>query len=232
MIADLPLYIVVLFIVTTLLTVGIFQSATNRTGFNSKIAKVIYFLLPFWLIFQAILSITGFYQVTDSFPPRLIAFGVFPAVIFIVGLFVFSRDFIAKLPLKTITFIQIVRIPVEIALFLLYRNGQIPQLMTFEGRNFDILVGLTAPIVAWLAFCNGKINKPLLVIWNVFGLILLANIVTHAALSLPSPIQQFAFDQPNKAVLYFPFIWLPTMIVPIALFCHLASFWQLLKRQN
>jgi len=32
-----------------------------------------------------------------------------------------------------------------------------------------------------------------------------------------------AFDQPNIAVLYFPFSWLPTYVVPVVLFCHLAA---------
>ena len=46
----------------------------------------------------------------------------------------------------------------------------IPQLMTFEGRNFDILSGITAPIIYWLAFRSGKTNRPLLIIWNILAL--------------------------------------------------------------
>ena len=76
-------------------------------------------------------------------------------------------------------------------------------------------------------FRGGKINRPLLIVWNFICLILLVNIVSHAALSVPSPIQQFGFGQPNVAVLAFPFIWLPSTIVPIVLFTHLVSLWQL-----
>jgi hypothetical protein len=101
--------------------------------------------------------------------------------------------------------------------------------MTFEGRNFDILSGITAPIIFWLAFRKGKIKRPLLIIWNIFALILLFNIVTHAILSFPFPFQQMAFDQPNRGVLYFPFIWLPTVVVPVVLFAHLISLWKLFK---
>ena len=104
--------------------------------------------------------------------------------------------------------------------------------MTFEGRNFDILAGITAPLIAWLAFRGGKINRPLLIVWNIFALILLINIVVNAVLSFPSPFQQFAFEQPNLAVLYFPFQWLPSVIVPIVLFSHLASLWQLFKTDS
>lgn len=59
---------------------------------------------------------------------------------------------------------------------------------------------------------------------------LLINIVIRALLSFPSPMQQLAFDQPNRAIIYFPFIWLPTVVVPIILFSHLASIWQLFRK--
>jgi len=49
------------------------------------------------------------------------------------------------------------------------------------------------------------------------------NIVINAILSVPTPIQQFAFDQPNIAILYFPFTWLPCFIVPAVLLSHIVS---------
>jgi hypothetical protein len=58
----------------------------------------------------------------------------------------------------------------------------------------------------------------------------LANIVIIAILSAPTPMQKFGFEQPNVGVVYFPFIWLPTIIVPIVLFAHLASLLQVSRR--
>jgi len=49
-------------------------------------------------------------------------------------------------------------------------------------------------------------------------------------LSAPSPIQKIAFEQPNIAILYFPFCWLPTFIVPIVLFSHLVAVRKLVLR--
>ena len=230
---NLPWYISVTFIVTTFLTVGFFLFAIRQTVFETISAKIFSFLLAFWLIFQAIFGIGGFYLKTDVVPPRLLLFGVFPAFLIIILYFVFARkSFIEKLPLKILTLLHIIRIPVEIVLFWLFEQKMIPQLMTFEGRNFDILSGITAPIIYWLAFRSGKTNRPLLIIWNIFALGLLINIVINAILSFPFPFQQFAFDQPNRAVLYFPYVWLPTIIVPIVLFAHLISLWQLRKSNN
>ncbi|MDB6080057.1 MAG: putative transrane protein of unknown function, partial [Akkermansiaceae bacterium] len=48
-------------------------------------------------------------------------------------------------------------------------------------------------------------------------------------LSAPFPFQRLALDQPNVAILSFPFIWLPTFIVPVVLFTHLASIRQLAR---
>ena len=227
---NLPWYVSVTFIVTTFLTVGFFLFAIRQTVFETFPAKIFSFLIAFWLIFQAIFGIGGFYLKTDVVPPRLLLFGVVPAFLTIILYFVFARkNFIEKLPLKILTLLHIIRIPVEIVLFWLFEQKMIPQLMTFEGRNFDILSGLTAPIIYWLAFRGGKTNRPLLIVWNIFALGLLTNIVVNAILSFPFPFQQFAFDQPNRAVLYFPYVWLPTIVVPIVLFAHLIALWQLRK---
>lgn len=230
MIENLPFYVSATFILTTFIAVGMFLYAVNRAAPASVSTVILNFLIPFWLLFQAALTIAGFYLKIESLPPRLPVFAVFPALVTIVLLFIFSRkSLIASLPLKILTLLHIVRIPVELVLFWLFQNSLVPRLMTFEGVNYDILSGITAPLVVWLAFRNGNINRRLLIVWNIFALLLLINIVASAVLSFQTPFQQFAFDQPNRAVLYFPFVWLPAAVVPIVLFCHLASLYQLLK---
>jgi hypothetical protein len=108
----------------------------------------------------------------------------------------------------------------------------VPKVMTFEGWNFDVISGLTAPLVAFFAFRNCQTNRPLLVAWNLAALALLTNVVVIAIFSLPSPIQKLGFEQPNIAVAYIPFIWLPALIVPIVLFSHLAALWNLLRHRE
>ena len=230
---NLPSYVSIIFILTTFLTVGFLFRAIRDSVFDTIAAKTVVFLITFWIFFQAIFSLYGFYTNTQTVPPKLASFGVFPAILLIVSLFIFARkSFIEPLPLKLLTLLSIVRIPVEIGIFWLFQNKLMPQIMTFEGWNFDILSGISAPIIAWFAFRGNKINRPILIAWNIFALLLLAIIVTIAILSLPSPIQKLAFEQPNFAVLYFPFIWLPTIIVPIVLFSHLASLWILCKSEQ
>lgn len=105
-------------------------------------------------------------------------------------------------------------------------------LQTFEGRNFDIISGLTAPAIFYFGFIKNQIDKKLILVWNFICLGLLINIVVNAVLSAPFPFQKFAFDQPNIAVLYFPFNWLPSCVVPLVLLSHLATIRQLLNEER
>ena len=229
MIEGVPQYVSTVFILTTFLSIGFLFYAIKQKSLDTFPAKLVVTLIAFWLILQAVLGLGGFYLKTDAVPPRF-PFLAAPTLLLIAFLFAFYRKgFIDALPLKVLTLLHIVRIPVEIVLWWLYQSGQVPQLMTFEGRNFDILAGITAPIIAWLAFRGNSVNRPILIVWNIVCLILVSNIVTNAVLSAETPIQQFAFDQPNRAVLYFPYVWLPAIIVPIVLFAHLASLWQTLS---
>lgn len=219
----LPVYISIVFGLTTLLTVLLFYKAAN----NSKITLII---LLAWLALQCAVSLTGFYTVTDAFPPRFV-FLVFPAFVFIIILFatVKGRKYIDGLDLRTLTILHIVRIPVEIVLFWLFLYKTLPQLMTFEGRNFDIIAGITAPVIFYLGFIKKLIGRKTMLLWHFICLALLLNIVANAVLSAPFSFQQFAFDQPNIAVLYFPFVWLPCCVVPLVLFSHLAAIRKLLQ---
>ena len=232
MIENLPAYVSITFTLTTFLTVGIFLYAVRQTVIQTVPAKILISLTAFWLLFQAVLAMGGFYVQSGAFPPRIVLFGVFPVILLIIAYFVFFREnFIERLPLKVLTLLHVIRIPVEFVLLWLFQNGLVPEVMTFEGRNFDILSGLTAPVIFWLAFRGNKPNRALLIVWNICALILLVNIVSTAVMAMPSPMQSLGLDQPNIGVFYFPFHWLPSVVVPIVLFCHLASLWKLLKNK-
>jgi hypothetical protein len=225
MIPNLPLAINVLFIVTTLLTIFLFYKATK----NSKSTLI---LLLTWVIFQAAIGLSGFYTITNTFPPRF-ALLALPALLFIIVLFVTAsgRVYLDSLDAKALTILHMVRIPVELCLYWLFLHKAIPKLMTFEGRNFDIIAGLTAPLIFYFGYIKGKLSKAILLLWNFICLGLLLNIVINAVLSAPSSFQQFAFGQPNTAILYFPFVWLPACVVPLVLLAHLVCIRKLLLRK-
>ncbi len=224
MIPNLPIYISLVFALTTFLTVFIFYKATH----DSKKALGI---IIFYMVVQAIFAFSGLYQKTDILPPLILVLGVLPTILMMFILFLTSkgRAFIDSLNPKILTILHTIRIPVEIVLLWLFLSGAIPQMMTFEGQNFDILAGLTAPIIYYFGFVKQRLGKTTLLIWNFLMLVLLFNIIITATLCAPLPFQQFAFDQPNIGILYFPFVWLPTCVVPIVLFSHFATIRQLIR---
>lgn len=224
MISQLPLYISLAFGLTTFLTVWLFYRATRQS-------KTALFVLLIWMALQAVLGLTKFYQRTDSVPPRFPVL-IVPPLLLISSLLLTrrGRQFIDDLRLDRLTLLHVVRVPVEVVLFWLFLNRAVPQLMTFEGRNFDVLSGITAPIVYYFGFVNRKLPPAILLVWNVVCLGLLLNIVLTAALSVPSPFQQIAFEQPNVAILHFPFVWLPSVIVPIVLLARISALRQLMRK--
>lgn len=237
MIENLPAYISIIFGLATVATLLLFYLAVKKStqGMKSKKATTILFGLIIWLTIQAVLTLKNVYNSdAASIPPKILLFGILPAVLIIIFLFATrkGRKFIDSLPLTNITYLNVVRIPVELILFWLFLNKTIPQLMTFEGRNFDIIAGITSPFIAYFGLTKGKLSNQLILCWNFICLALLFNIVINAFFSVPSPLQKFAFDQPNIAILNFPFSWLPTFIVPVVLFGHLTSIRQLIKMKT
>ena len=216
--------IITLFAFTTVIAVWLLFKAAHYS--RTLIAVVIG-----WIIVQSILGILGFYTNWTSVPPRF-ALLIGPPVLVIITMLLLKRGrrFIDALNIETLTILHVLRIPVEITLYYLLLARLIPASMTFEGSNFDILSGITAPIVYYFAFVLKKINARVLLIWNFFCLALLLNVVITAILSVPAPFQHFAFDQPNIGVGYFPFVLLPAVLVPIVLLSHLASIRQLSKK--
>ena len=103
--------------------------------------------------------------------------------------------------------------------------------MTFEGRNFDILIGIIAPIIGYYV-TKGLIKRKSLIMWNAIGLFFVLFIVVNAVLSIEGPFQVFAFDQPNKAVNYFPYVLLPAVIVPIVIYTHISDILILIKQRE
>ena len=219
---NLPFIIPILFVLTTLITVWQFYNAANRS-------RAVIVSLSLLLLLQAAVALSGFYQVTESFPPRFVLL-IGPGLLFSVFLFLtkWGRIFIDSLNIEKLTLLHTLRIPVEITLYFVWTAKLIPGLMTFEGDNYDIISGLTAPVIFYLVFVSKKLNHKSLLIWNLVCLGLLVNVLVIAILSAQTPFQKLAFDQPNIGVTIFPFVWLPSVIVPIVFLSHLAAIRQLI----
>ena len=208
------------FLVTTLLFLLFFYLATGR---NKRVLLV----SIFWLILIGSFSLTGFFQNTNTVPPRFLIV-LIGTIIFIVFLY---KRLKTVIDYRKAMIVHALRIPVEITLYFLFLQNQVPEIMTLKGLNYDIIIGISALIFLILSQLF-KINLRIktFLIWNIIGLLFLMNIVVIAIISAPLPIQQLSFEQPNIAVLSFPYILLPSFIVPIVILTHIISLKQLAQR--
>ena len=129
---------------------------------------------------------------------------------------------LARLPLWALVGAQGFRLPLELAMHAMYERGIMPELMSYSGRNFDIVTGITALMVGTLV-ATGVAGRRLVVFWNVLGTVLLVNVLVVAILATPS-IRYFGEDQLNVWVTYPPFVWLPGVMVLAALAGHVVIY--------
>ena len=71
MIVELPAYVSIVYILTTFASIGFLLQCVKTAGLNSLAAKILLYILPLWLIFQGVLGQAGFYQETETSPPRI-----------------------------------------------------------------------------------------------------------------------------------------------------------------
>jgi len=203
-----------------------FDRQPRRNAFKIKTTL----LLALWLGYISILSINNVFLNT-SFPPRLPVLLVFPAFGFIAYFFLSKRfaGIIAAIPLHWLIYFQTFRIVVELLLFGLFMEHMLPWAATFEGYNFDIGIGITAPIVGFLA-ARGRLYSKFIRAWNVVGILTLLIVVVILNTYAYHPhLMNETETILGKGFGTFPYTFLAGFFMPTAMFVHVCS---LVKTSN
>lgn len=171
---------------------------------------------------QFTLARAGVFQSWERFPPPFMLMFV-PTQVLTVrwALSDAGAKLAERLPFTLLIGAQAFRFPLELLMHHAAREGVMPVQLSYSGWNFDIVTGATAFLVAVLAH-RSKAGRTLVLAWNLMGLALLATVVGIALASMP-PVHAFGVDRLNTWVTYAPFVWLPGVLVPSALFLHLLS---------
>jgi hypothetical protein len=136
------------------------------------------------------------------------------------------KEILPHIQQENIIKLQVFRFYVEVLLWALFSEALLPVQMTFEGRNFDVVTGVTAVLLTTRIsgfMLLDKLPKGLIILWNTLGLGLLINIVVIAILSMPTPLQYFMNEPANTIVTEFPISLLPAFLVPLAYMLHILS---------
>jgi hypothetical protein len=140
-----------------------------------------------------------------------------------------GRQLAVCVPIAALVGVQAFRLPLELIMHRGFQQGFVPIQMTYAGRNFDIVTGVTAALLG-AALLRVRVPRMVVLLWNVMGLVLLANVLTIAVLSMPM-LRRFGADRMNVWVAVPPFVWLPAVLVVAALAGHIIIFRRLALRE-
>ena len=223
------LFVVLVLVMAKLCVSGV-AAAARSAGWSGRARIVTASALAAWLIVTAGLAVSGVLADFSTVPPRLLLVFVPPlAAIVAIGCSRALVPLLTAAPPTWAVYAQSFRIVVEVVLWLLVASRAAPEIMSFhgQGRNFDILVGLTAPLVGWACLSARRWPRAVAVWWNVAGILVLVKTVVHAQLAAPTRFQRFVTDPPNTFIVAAPYIWLPAFLVPLAWGLHVISLRQL-----
>lgn len=186
--------------------------------------------LSAWTLYAALLGLAGILSNAALRPPGIVY--VFLPTIALIIFLTRSRAGAAiasSVPIWLLMGAQCIRFVVEILLNRLWHAGLLPTMMTFQGGNLDMLIALSAPIVAALSAAR-RLDLRVALAWNVLGIAMLGNIVVRGILTSPA-IHAFNADAPS-AIGTFPFTFIPAFIVPLALMLHVLATRAILRAQK
>jgi hypothetical protein len=198
----------------------------QRTVWMKTIAVIIG-----WIALISVLALNNFFKDFIHLPPKLLL--ILLAACIIILVIAFSKKFqqiLTVVPAHWLVYMQSFRIGVELLLWIAFIKNLLPIQMTFEGYNYDVLSGLLALPAGYLMAHQPDKARAVGIVYNSIGLLLLLNILVIAVLSMPTPFRYFMNEPSNSIVAEFPFVFLPAILVVLALALHVFSLRQLLGK--
>ncbi len=180
-------------------------------------------VLALWMAVTGAAAASGALLKFDRVPPPMMGMMVMVmAAALGVGFSGVGERLARGLPLAALVGFQAFRLPLELVMHEAARDSVMPVQMSFSGMNFDIVTGASAVVVAVL-LALGKAPRTLVVAWNSLGLVL---VLVVASIGIASTPVFHAFgtepEQMNVWIGYFPFVWLPVVMVVAAIAGHIV----------
>jgi hypothetical protein len=219
---DLPLATIFLFYVGIIATL---ISAVLLRYLPAKRALIGIGFIAIWLGYAGVMGYSGIIGDPTRMPPGifLLLAPIIAFVAIVLGRSPAGRYLATSIPVTVIFALQTFRIGVELTLSSLHAAGLTTRLLTLSGGNVEILVGLSAPIIAF-AVTRGATGRRIALAWNVIGLLSLLNVATRAVLTAPGPLNLIHAELPNVAMGMFPFSFIPGFMAPLAMMLHVLAF--------
>jgi hypothetical protein len=182
-------------------------------------------VIAVWLCYAGVIGYSGIVGDPTRMPPGILLL-LIPIIAFmaiVLGRSPVGRGLATTIPVAAIFALQTFRVGVELTLSSLHDAGLTTRLLTLAGGNIEILVGLSAPLIALIA-TRGAVGQRLALVWNIVGLLSLLNVAMRAVLTAPGPLNAIHAELPNVAMGMFPFSFIPGFMAPLAMVLHLLAF--------
>lgn len=183
---------------------------------------------------SAVLAVSGMLSDTDApFPPMALMIVLVLVLSFLGGFGPLGTHMVAQVPLMWLIGLQMFRLPLELIMHHAATVGIMPEALSYSGYNFDIATGIGAVLLFTALKLGVKVSAILIWVWNLLGIYCLVAITIIAIAT--SPMVHALGTDPrnlNTWVLYFPYVWLPVVLVTVALISHIAITRQLLGTKN
>ncbi len=230
---------VVTILMINVMGVGFQRSAYTAVAGEPKsrnqiaVTGLVLLLLAGWTGLAITLAVDKFFVTAPAARTPRISLAIVPLA---VGglLFAASRTFrraIERIPSEWLVGVQVYRLLGGV--FLVgYAQGLLPGVFALPAGWGDVFIGLAAPLVAWLLRIRHRLSRPIAVLWNLAGIADLVLAVTLGVLSAPGPFHRLALATPNVAIGAYPFVLIPTVLVPLSILLHLFSLRGLRTARN
>ena len=209
-----------------------FKGINGAFGNTHKAKRKKSLLLLFLMGWQLYIMALGQTDILNSFelPPRFVMLLILPAFLF-TGIFIYknrNNSWLKHIPKSWLVNAQAFRIVVETLFVFSVAEGVLHPNVTIEGYNFDMVLGISAPIIAFLAFGKNLISEKMVMAWNYVGLLVLASVIFVFLTTTFFP--SFYGNATNLmpiAFTYYPYTLVPGFLMPVAVFLHVLSIVQL-----
>lgn len=219
--------VLVLVIIIGYRKAGIIAGSSSKSINRSSLLILI--LTSGWFVYLWLIQQSNLLQ-DNSLPPKMPLFLFLPFIIFTVVFYRKNRnnEVLKAMPKSWLVYIQSFRIVVELLILFTFFKGILPLSATFEGYNFDILMGLTAPLIAYFLFRIEVKHLWLAKAYNLFGIGMILFVAFIVATSFYQP-QMWGSEVPlvSNEFFTYPYLLLPGFLAPMGIFFHVVSLLQL-----
>lgn len=201
---------------------GVYLGAKKNGESGERLAVLTFFLI---LIFGAGLTLLSRSGLLLAKPVP--GFPIFFGLVFLGAVtFAFSKlgNQLMTLSASSLVLFQSFRLPLEIVLHTWAREGTIPETMSWNGQNWDIITGIVSLLLGLFADRSYKITW----VANIVGSVLLLNVIRVAVMSSPLPFA-WDLDRPLLLAAHFPYLLIGPICVGGALAVHIILTRKLMK---